>query len=102
MHSVRENPKNYTHLYMQAVENMNLVQRVTAVKPTVSNQVPKTFQQKRLAKQRLTKLAQQAVHAENSGLLTDLTSSTPTKFQDRLVEKGSKVCHLNKEQRLKK
>ena len=43
MKSVRENPKNYTHLYMQAVENMNLVQRVTSVKPSVNNTIPKTF-----------------------------------------------------------
>jgi hypothetical protein len=37
MKAVRENPKNYTHLYMQAVENMNLVSRVTAVKTSIGN-----------------------------------------------------------------
>ena len=67
MKAVRENPKNYTHLYMQAVENMNLVSRVTAVKPTVSNQMPKSFAAQKLARNRVNKLNYAANMTNSAG-----------------------------------
>ena len=87
MQSVRENPKNYTHLYMQAVENMNLVSRVTAVKTSIGNQIPKSFHAKKVARNKVNKLNYQANMANSTGIE---------------MPRGSKSGVLTKQERLRK